>query len=90
MVFPTSEQENITADHGKIVTLTFRAPNSIVPIIVVEWDRADLEDKNAFIYWNHLPVSEEQHTSFVNPGGSAGWTDEGWRGVFGFEGCDYC
>ncbi|KAL4008639.1 hypothetical protein ACER0C_002491 [Sarotherodon galilaeus] len=60
----TPDQKNITAESGQNVTLTCRAPNN--NIIVVQWSRAELEDKHVLVYRDGHFVPEEQHPSFKN------------------------
>ncbi|CAI5660280.1 unnamed protein product [Oreochromis niloticus] len=59
----SGDQKIITAESGKDVTLTCRAPNN--DIIVVEWSRADL-DEYVLLYGDEGSVLEEQHPSFKN------------------------
>ncbi|CAI5659978.1 unnamed protein product [Oreochromis niloticus] len=62
IVLVFADQKNITAESGQDITLTCRAPNN--NIIVVEWSRADLGDKNVFLYRNGQFESDDQHPSF--------------------------
>ncbi|CAI5678472.1 unnamed protein product [Oreochromis niloticus] len=63
-LFCKKNQKNITAESGQNVTLTCRAPNNnIIVIIVVEWSRADLGYKYVLLYRDeHF----NQHPSFKN------------------------
>ncbi|XP_005464148.1 selection and upkeep of intraepithelial T-cells protein 7 [Oreochromis niloticus] len=63
-VFVSAVQQNITVELGKNVNLTCRAPNN--NIRVVKWSRADLGDKNVFLYRDGRSVPNEQHPSFKN------------------------
>ncbi|KAL4008362.1 hypothetical protein ACER0C_002214 [Sarotherodon galilaeus] len=63
-VVPQS-QKNITAESGQNVTLTCRAPNTIL-IPGVEWSRRDLKAKYVFWYWEKEFVPDYQHPSFKN------------------------
>ncbi|CAI5669689.1 unnamed protein product [Oreochromis niloticus] len=63
VLFVSADQKNITAESGQDVTLTCRAPNN--NIIVLEWSRADLGDKNVFVYRDGRPL-DDQHPSFKN------------------------
>uniref|UniRef100_A0A3Q4I919 Ig-like domain-containing protein n=1 Tax=Neolamprologus brichardi TaxID=32507 RepID=A0A3Q4I919_NEOBR len=55
---------NITA--GQSVTLTCRAPNSNIPITVVEWSRADLKEEYVLMYRDGHLYADGQHPSFKN------------------------
>uniref|UniRef100_A0A668RK13 Ig-like domain-containing protein n=1 Tax=Oreochromis aureus TaxID=47969 RepID=A0A668RK13_OREAU len=55
---------NITA--GQDVTLTCRAPNSNIPITVVEWSRADLKEEYVLMYRDGHLYADGQHPSFKN------------------------
>ncbi|XP_035772140.1 selection and upkeep of intraepithelial T-cells protein 8-like [Neolamprologus brichardi] len=59
-----SEELNITA--GQSVTLTCRAPNSNIPITVVEWSRADLKEEYVLMYRDGHLYADGQHPSFKN------------------------
>ncbi|XP_005952705.3 selection and upkeep of intraepithelial T-cells protein 7-like [Haplochromis burtoni] len=63
-VFVSTDQKNITAQSGKIVTLPCRAPNN--NIISVEWSRADLGDEYVLLYRNNKMDPVNQHPSFKN------------------------
>uniref|UniRef100_A0A3B4EZL8 Ig-like domain-containing protein n=1 Tax=Pundamilia nyererei TaxID=303518 RepID=A0A3B4EZL8_9CICH len=64
VLFPLSDQKTITVELGKNANLTCRAPNN--NIRVVKWSRADLGDKNVFLYRDGRFVPNEQHPSFKN------------------------
>ncbi|CAI5678512.1 unnamed protein product [Oreochromis niloticus] len=64
VLFVSADQKNITAESGQDVTLTCRAPNN--NIIVVVWGRADLGDKHVLLYRDEQFVPEGQHPSFKN------------------------
>ena len=64
MLFPLSDQKNITAESGQDVTLTCRAPNN--NITAVHWSRADLRDKNVLLYQDGQFDPDSQHPSFKN------------------------
>uniref|UniRef100_A0A3P9AVT5 Ig-like domain-containing protein n=1 Tax=Maylandia zebra TaxID=106582 RepID=A0A3P9AVT5_9CICH len=55
--------KNITAESGKNVTLTCRAPNNN---IVVEWSRADLQPEYVLLYRDKQFIRDHQHLSFKN------------------------
>uniref|UniRef100_A0A669DJX9 Ig-like domain-containing protein n=1 Tax=Oreochromis niloticus TaxID=8128 RepID=A0A669DJX9_ORENI len=65
VLFPLSDQKNITAVSGQDVTLICRAPNN-KSIIVVEWSRPDLDSKHVLLYRDEQFDPEEQHPSFKN------------------------
>ncbi|XP_042073997.1 programmed cell death 1 ligand 1-like, partial [Haplochromis burtoni] len=58
------EYKTITAESGEDVTLTCRAPNK--KIIVIVWSREDLKDEYVLFYENGQFVPEYQHPSFKN------------------------
>ncbi|CAI5678485.1 unnamed protein product [Oreochromis niloticus] len=58
-------QKIITAESGQDVTLTCRAPNNNI-IIVLEWSRADLGDEYVLFYRDEEFDPEYQHPSFKN------------------------
>ncbi|KAM4537424.1 uncharacterized protein PAE49_021747 [Odontesthes bonariensis] len=58
------DQRIITAEPGDNVTLTYGAPNSSIPIIVVEWSRADLDKEYVLVYRDGQFYLEGQHPSF--------------------------
>uniref|UniRef100_A0AAX7VTN2 Ig-like domain-containing protein n=2 Tax=Astatotilapia calliptera TaxID=8154 RepID=A0AAX7VTN2_ASTCA len=58
-------QKNISAESGQNVTLTCRAPNTVL-IPGVEWSRRDLKAQYVFWYWEKEFVSYYQHPSFKN------------------------
>ncbi|XP_026016157.1 hepatitis A virus cellular receptor 2 homolog isoform X2 [Astatotilapia calliptera] len=61
-----TDQKTITAESRQNVTLTCRAPNNNI-IVVVEWSRADLkEEQHVLLYRDDQFVHEEQHPSFKN------------------------
>ncbi|CAI5660735.1 unnamed protein product [Oreochromis niloticus] len=61
-----ADQKNITAESGQDVTLTCRASNISI-IVVVEWSRADLlETEYALLYRDGVSVPDHQHPSFKN------------------------
>uniref|UniRef100_A0A3P8QCH3 Ig-like domain-containing protein n=1 Tax=Astatotilapia calliptera TaxID=8154 RepID=A0A3P8QCH3_ASTCA len=61
--FPLSDK-TITAESGEDVTLTCRAPNK--KIIVIVWSREDLKDEYVLFYQKAQFVPEYQHPSFKN------------------------
>ncbi|XP_026017329.1 matrix remodeling-associated protein 8-like [Astatotilapia calliptera] len=63
-VVPPS-QKNITAESGQNVTLTCRAPNTVL-IPGVEWSRRDLKAQYVLWYWEKQFVPYYQHPSFKN------------------------
>ncbi|XP_039902741.1 putative butyrophilin subfamily 2 member A3 isoform X1 [Simochromis diagramma] len=65
-VFVSADQKNITAESGQDVTLTCRAPNNNITIIVVKWSRADLGDKYVFVFRDGRCEPDDQHPSFKN------------------------
>uniref|UniRef100_A0A3Q0RC84 Ig-like domain-containing protein n=1 Tax=Amphilophus citrinellus TaxID=61819 RepID=A0A3Q0RC84_AMPCI len=64
--FRNSDWKNITAAFGQNVTLPCRAPNSNIPVIAVEWSRADLESEYVLLYRDEQFDPEHQHPSFKN------------------------
>uniref|UniRef100_A0AAZ1XWI5 Ig-like domain-containing protein n=1 Tax=Oreochromis aureus TaxID=47969 RepID=A0AAZ1XWI5_OREAU len=60
------DQKLITAESGQDVTLPCRAPNNNNKIIVLEWSRAELGDKNILLYRNGKFAPATQHPSFKN------------------------
>uniref|UniRef100_A0A3Q3M340 Ig-like domain-containing protein n=1 Tax=Mastacembelus armatus TaxID=205130 RepID=A0A3Q3M340_9TELE len=58
----SSGQTNITAEPGKNVTLTCRAPSS-TNITTVEWTRPDLDPKEIFVYRDGRFDPDNQHPS---------------------------
>ncbi|XP_039463633.1 uncharacterized protein LOC120436849 [Oreochromis aureus] len=61
-----ADQKTITAESGqKNVTLTCRAPNNNI-IVVVEWSRADLKEDYVLLYRDEQFDPENQHLSFKN------------------------
>uniref|UniRef100_A0A3Q0RD35 Ig-like domain-containing protein n=1 Tax=Amphilophus citrinellus TaxID=61819 RepID=A0A3Q0RD35_AMPCI len=64
LLFPLSEQKNITAVPGQKVTLTCRAPDS--NNILVKWSRADLGSEYVLLYRDDRFVPDDQHQSFKN------------------------
>ncbi|CAI5660359.1 unnamed protein product [Oreochromis niloticus] len=60
------DQKVIPAESGGNVTLPCRAPDKDIPIIVVEWSRADLEDDYVLSYRDGQFDPEDQHPSFKN------------------------
>uniref|UniRef100_I3JC62 Ig-like domain-containing protein n=1 Tax=Oreochromis niloticus TaxID=8128 RepID=I3JC62_ORENI len=58
------ERKIITAESGKDVTLTCRAPNN--SIITVHWSRADLKKEYLLLYQDGHFVPDSQHPSFKN------------------------
>uniref|UniRef100_A0A3Q3CQL0 Ig-like domain-containing protein n=1 Tax=Haplochromis burtoni TaxID=8153 RepID=A0A3Q3CQL0_HAPBU len=65
VLFPLSDQKNITAESGQDFTLTCRAPNNKT-ISVVKWSRADLRDEYVLLYKDNKKDPENQHPSFKN------------------------
>lgn len=66
MLFPLSDQRNMTAESGqKNATLPCRAPNNNT-IVIVEWSRADLGEKYVLLYRDGQFLSDDQHPSFMN------------------------
>ncbi|XP_030580160.1 uncharacterized protein LOC115776576 [Archocentrus centrarchus] len=65
-VFVSAEQKTITAESGQIVTLPCRAPDSSIPVLIVEWRRPDLGDEYVLLFRDERPYPEEQHPSFKN------------------------
>uniref|UniRef100_A0A669EJB6 Ig-like domain-containing protein n=1 Tax=Oreochromis niloticus TaxID=8128 RepID=A0A669EJB6_ORENI len=63
-VVVTSNQINITA--GQNVTLPCRARDNNIPIIVVEWSRADLGKECVLMYRDKQLDPDDQHPSFKN------------------------
>ncbi|XP_019212240.2 hepatitis A virus cellular receptor 2 homolog [Oreochromis niloticus] len=60
-----ADQKTITAESGQNVTLTCRAANNNI-IVVVEWSRADLEPDYVLLYRDERFDPENQHLSFKN------------------------
>ncbi|XP_076737197.1 hepatitis A virus cellular receptor 2 homolog [Maylandia zebra] len=60
-----ADQKTITAESGQNVTLTCRAPNNNI-IVVLEWSRADLEPDYVLLYRDEQFVPDNQHPSFKN------------------------
>ncbi|XP_039908005.1 programmed cell death 1 ligand 1-like [Simochromis diagramma] len=60
------DQKVISADSGHNVTLPCQAPDKDIPILVVEWSRADLEDEYVLTYRDGQFDPDEQHPSFKN------------------------
>ncbi|KAM4537254.1 butyrophilin subfamily 1 member A1-like [Odontesthes bonariensis] len=61
------EQKIITAEPGQDVTLTCRAPNNNnIPIVAVEWGRADLDKEYVLLYRDGHYDPHNQHPSFKN------------------------
>uniref|UniRef100_A0A669F6W9 Ig-like domain-containing protein n=1 Tax=Oreochromis niloticus TaxID=8128 RepID=A0A669F6W9_ORENI len=58
------DQKIITAESGQDVTLTCRAPNNNIRVVV--WGRADLGDKYVLLYQDKQFVPDSQHPSFNN------------------------
>ncbi|XP_005462211.1 programmed cell death 1 ligand 1 [Oreochromis niloticus] len=61
-----ADQKNISSKSGQNVTLPCRAPNKDIPIIVLEWGRADLGDEYVLSYRDEQFDPEQQHPSFKN------------------------
>ncbi|XP_039859940.1 junctional adhesion molecule B-like isoform X5 [Simochromis diagramma] len=59
------DQKTIRAESGQDVTLTCRAPNNSI-IIVLEWSREDLGDEYVLFYRNEQLDPGNQHPSFKN------------------------
>ncbi|XP_039857982.1 vascular endothelial growth factor receptor 1-like [Simochromis diagramma] len=59
------DQKTITAESRQNVTLTCRAPNNNI-IVVVEWSRADLKEEYVLLYRDEQLDPEDQHPSFKN------------------------
>ncbi|KAM4536950.1 coxsackievirus and adenovirus receptor-like [Odontesthes bonariensis] len=57
-------QEIITAKPGEDVTLTCRAPNNNIPIIVAEWSRTDLDEEYVLLYRGKQILKHNQHPSY--------------------------
>ncbi|XP_071315356.1 V-set and immunoglobulin domain-containing protein 8-like isoform X2 [Trachinotus anak] len=53
------------AEPGQTVSLSCRAPTH-TKIIVVEWNRPDLDSEHVFVYRNQQPDPDNQHPSFKN------------------------
>ncbi|XP_026005770.1 programmed cell death 1 ligand 1-like [Astatotilapia calliptera] len=64
-VFVSADQKTIRAESGQDVTLTCRAPNNSI-IIVLEWSREDLGDEYVLFYRNEQLDPGNQHPSFRN------------------------
>ncbi|KAL4008204.1 hypothetical protein ACER0C_002056 [Sarotherodon galilaeus] len=64
LVFGHEDQINITA--GQNVTLPCRARDNNIPIIVVEWSRADLGKECVLMYRDKQLDPDHQHLSFKN------------------------
>uniref|UniRef100_A0A668RUQ4 Ig-like domain-containing protein n=1 Tax=Oreochromis aureus TaxID=47969 RepID=A0A668RUQ4_OREAU len=64
VLFPLSDQKNITAVSGQNVTLTCRAPNN--NLIAVNWSRADLGEKYVLLYRDGHFEPHNQHPSLKN------------------------
>ncbi|CAI5660358.1 unnamed protein product [Oreochromis niloticus] len=60
------DQKSTTAESGHNITLPCRAPDKDIPIIIVEWSRADLEDEYVLNYRDEHFDPDEQHPSFKN------------------------
>ncbi|XP_013855417.1 CD226 antigen, partial [Austrofundulus limnaeus] len=56
---------NITAEPGDTITLSCRAPDSR-PVVVVQWDRTDLEPQNVLLFRDDQINPDGQHPSFKN------------------------
>ncbi|XP_039464102.1 butyrophilin subfamily 1 member A1-like [Oreochromis aureus] len=63
-VFVSADLKMITAESGQDVTLTCRAPDN--NINTLEWSRADLGDKNVYLYQNGHFEPDHQHPSVRN------------------------
>ncbi|XP_076737210.1 butyrophilin-like protein 2 [Maylandia zebra] len=61
--FTWADHKNVTAESGKNVTLTCRAPNNN---IVVQWSRADLQPEYVLLYRDKQFIPNHQHLSFKN------------------------
>ncbi|XP_039463216.1 sodium channel subunit beta-3-like [Oreochromis aureus] len=61
-----NDQKNITAECGQSVTLPCRARDNNIPIIVVEWSRADLGKESVLMYRDKQLDPDHQHPSFKN------------------------
>uniref|UniRef100_A0A3Q4N9M5 Ig-like domain-containing protein n=1 Tax=Neolamprologus brichardi TaxID=32507 RepID=A0A3Q4N9M5_NEOBR len=64
VLFPLSDQKNITSKSGQSVTLPCRAPNKDIHIIVLEWSRADLGEEYVLVYRDEQFDPDYQHPSF--------------------------
>uniref|UniRef100_A0A3B4GY22 Ig-like domain-containing protein n=1 Tax=Pundamilia nyererei TaxID=303518 RepID=A0A3B4GY22_9CICH len=62
--FSLLDQKNITA--GQNVILPCRARDNNIPIIVVEWSRADLGKESVLMYRDKQLDPDHQHASFKN------------------------
>ncbi|XP_063324948.1 programmed cell death 1 ligand 1-like [Pelmatolapia mariae] len=65
VLFPLSDQKNITVESGQNITLTCQAPNNN-NIIVLEWSRADLGEKYVLLFRDERFSPDQQHPSFKN------------------------
>uniref|UniRef100_A0A669DD25 Butyrophilin-like protein 2 n=1 Tax=Oreochromis niloticus TaxID=8128 RepID=A0A669DD25_ORENI len=63
VLFVSAVQINITTQSGQDVTLTCRVTNNIT---AVEWSRANLGQKNVFLYQDGGFVPNNQHQSYKN------------------------
>ncbi|CAI5660501.1 unnamed protein product [Oreochromis niloticus] len=61
-----NDQINITAECGQNITLPCRARDNNIPIIVVEWSRADLGKECVLMYRDKHKDPDHQHLSFKN------------------------
>ncbi|KAL4008208.1 hypothetical protein ACER0C_002060 [Sarotherodon galilaeus] len=66
VTFSLSDQINITAECGQNITLPCRARDNNIPIIVVEWSRADLGKECVLMYRDKQLDPDHQHLSFKN------------------------
>ncbi|XP_071315373.1 coxsackievirus and adenovirus receptor homolog isoform X2 [Trachinotus anak] len=65
IILKVKDSVNITAEPGQTVSLSCRAPTH-TKIIVVEWNRPDLEPEHVFVYQDGTTLTSNQHPSFKN------------------------
>uniref|UniRef100_A0A3Q4GKA1 Ig-like domain-containing protein n=1 Tax=Neolamprologus brichardi TaxID=32507 RepID=A0A3Q4GKA1_NEOBR len=64
VLFPLSDEKNVTAESGQNITLTCRAPNNNIDVL--EWSRADLDTEYVLLYRDEQFDPDNQHPSFKN------------------------
>uniref|UniRef100_A0A668SRJ5 Ig-like domain-containing protein n=1 Tax=Oreochromis aureus TaxID=47969 RepID=A0A668SRJ5_OREAU len=66
VLFPLSDQKNITVQSGQTVSLPCQAPNNKGTIRVVRWTKPGLQNENVYLYVDRRFYLEEQNPSFKN------------------------
>uniref|UniRef100_A0A669CI82 Ig-like domain-containing protein n=1 Tax=Oreochromis niloticus TaxID=8128 RepID=A0A669CI82_ORENI len=66
VLFPLSDQENITVQYGQSVILPCQAPNDKDSIRVVRWTKPGLQDENVYLYQDGRFDPKEQNPIFKN------------------------